>query len=152
MKKIYAQKKIFLFMNFFSLFFCVVGLFGGFTMDKSMFYLLIVSCGLTCLSLLFLINKLYYNEHEIKFSAIYNKVTFKYEDIKEIFIQYDLVTGVKIIFNLEKETKEKCCSYIEYTKILKRENIKNTISFIGASYKEIKNILDHCQCPKIVSN
>lgn len=113
MKKIYAQKKLFIFLNSFSFFFCVIGLYGGFTTDKSMFYLLLVSLGLSILSLLFLINRICYNDEEIRFSFIYRKATFKFNDIKEVFVQYNLVSGMKVIFNFEKETwksnKIRCC-------------------------------------------
>ena len=78
MKKVYAQKKVFIFMNFFSIFFLIVGLYGGITTDTSMFYLLFVSLGLTFLSLIFLVNRIYYNQNEIKFVLIYRKVTVSY--------------------------------------------------------------------------
>ena len=148
MKKIYAQKKLFIFLNSFSFFFCVIGLYGGFTIDKSMFYLLFISLGLSILSLLFLINKIYYNDEEIRFSFIYSKRTFKFNDIKEVFVQYDLVAGMKVIFNFEKETDRNCYDYLEYTRKLKKENIKNTIYFIGGSKKDIEELLAKCHCSK----
>ena len=83
MKKIYAQKKLFIFLNLFSFFFGVIGLYGGFTTDKSMFYLLFVSLGLSILSLLFLINKICYNDEEIRFSFIYRKATV--DDLNRIW-------------------------------------------------------------------
>ena len=148
MKKIYAQKKLFIFLNSFSFFFCVIGLYGGFTIDKSMFYLLFISLGLSILSLLFLINKIYYNDEEIRFSFIYSKRTFKFNDIKEVFVQYDLVAGMKVIFNFEKETDRNCYDYLEYTRKLKKENIKNAIYFIGGSKKDIEELLAKCHCSK----
>ena len=97
MKKIYAQKKLFIFMNFFSVFFLIIGLYGGITADPSMFYILFVSLGLSLLSLLFLVNRIYYNDSEIKFVFIYRKVTVSYNQIKEIFVQRDLIYGTKVI-------------------------------------------------------
>jgi len=148
MKKIYAQKKMFIFMNSFSLFFVLIGLCGGFTTDKSMFYLLFISLGLSIISLLFLINKICYNAEEIRFLFIYRRVTFKYKDIKEVFVQYDLISGMKVIFNFEKETDGSCYDYLEYTRKLKKENIRNTIYFIGGTKKEIEELLDKCHCSK----
>lgn len=147
MKMIYVQKRMFILVNLFSLFFLLVGLYGGLTVDKSWMDLLFVSLGLSILSLLFLINKVCYNSEEIKFSLIYRKDTYKYEDIKEVFVQYDLIIGMKVIFNFEKETDENCYDYLEYTKNLKRENIKNTTCFVGGSKNEIEQLLKHCNCP-----
>lgn len=146
MKKIYAQKRAFIFVNIFSLFLFIIGIYGGFIKDSSVFYSLFVSLGLFLLSLLFLINRIYYNDKEIKFKFIYRKISLTYEDIKEIFIQTDFIYGTKVIFNFEKETDEICFDYLEYTKILKKNNIKNTIFMIGTSKKELDKILLHCNC------
>ena len=144
MKKIYAQKNMFLFMNFFSAFFLAIGIYGGIVLDKSWFQILFVSLGLTILSLLFLVNRLYYNENEIKFSFIYKKATIKYEDIKEVFVEQSFIIGAKIIFNFDKKTSKKCYDYLEYNKICKEENIKNTICIIGMAKKDLKALLKYC--------
>ena len=107
MKKIYVQKKMFILMNLISLFFVLVGLYGGFTTDKSMFYLMFISLGLSILSLLFLIDKILYNDEEIRFSFIYRKATYRYKDIKKVFIKYDLISRMKEIFKIKKKTDEK---------------------------------------------
>lgn len=148
MKKIYAQKKMFIFMNFFSIFWFLLSVCGGITIDKSWFYFLFVSLGLLTLSSLFLVNRIYYDENQIKFSLIYKKATVKYTDIKEIFIQYDVIVGAKIIFNLEKKTDGSCYDYLEYDKICKKENIKNTIFILGISKKDSEALLKYCHCDK----
>lgn len=148
MKKIYVQKNMFLFMNFFSTFFLAGGLYGGIVLDKSWFQVLFVSLGLSILSLLFLVNQLYYDENKIKFSFIYKKVTVKYEDIKEIFVDDSFIIGAKIIFNLDKKIGKTCCDYLEYTKICKKENIKNIIGTIGMNKKDLKALLKYCNCNK----
>ena len=151
MKKVCAQKKVFIFMNFFSVFFLIVGLYGGITADTSMFYLLFVSLGLTFLSLIFLVNRIYYNQNEIKFVLIYRKVTVSYNQIKEICVQRDLIYGTKVIFNLEKETQEESFDYLEYVRTAKRNNIKNTIFIIGIPMKDLESIMKYCDC-KIKGN
>ena len=75
-----------------------------------------ITVGLSLLSLLFLVNRIYYNDSEIKFVFIYRKVTVSYNQIKEIFVQRDLIYGTKVIFNLEKETKEECLQEFLNTK------------------------------------
>lgn len=147
MKKIYVQKRMFILMNLFSLVFALVGLCDGLFVDKSFLYLLFVSLGLSVLSLLFLINKICYTNEEIIFSFIYKKTVCKYQDVKEVFLQYDLMVGMKVIFNLGKQTDENCFDYLEYTKILKRENIKNYVGFVGGSKREIEQLLKRCHCP-----
>lgn len=151
MKKIYAQKKLFVFLNFVSVFFLIIGLYGGITADQSMFYILFVSLGLSLLSLLFLVNRIYYNDSEIMFVFIYRKVTVSYNQIKEIFVRRDYIYGTAVIFNLEKETKEECFDYLGYTRITKKNGIKNIIYMIGISIKDFENIIKHCNC-KIKGN
>ena len=151
MKKIYAQKKLFVFLNFFSVFLLIIGLYGGITADPSMFYILFVSLGLSLLSLLFLVNRIYYNDSEITFVFIYRKVTVSYNQIKEIFVERELISGTKVIFNLEKETKEECFDYLGYTRIIKKNGIKNTIFMIGMSIKDFENKIKHWNC-KITGN
>lgn len=146
MKKIYAQKRMFLFMNFFSMLFLALELFGGMSIDNGMFYLLFVSIGLSALSLFFLINKIYYDEKCIRFSFIYRKITVKHEDVKEVFIQHDVITGAQVIINLEKETEESCSSYLEYAKICKKQNINNTIYFVGITKADLDALVKCCDC------
>ncbi len=135
-------------MNFFCVLFIAIAIYGGIAIDKSWFYILFFALGLFVLSLMFLINKIYYDENTIKFSCIYNKSTIKYDDIKEIFIQYDVITGSKVVFNLEKETNIDCYNYLQYIKLCKKENIKNTIFIVGISKKDLNAILKYCNCDK----
>lgn len=151
MIKIYVQKKMFIFMNIMSLFILGFGIIGAFTIDKSMFYLLFVSLGFSILSLMFLINKIYYNDEKIRFACIYKKETVRYEDIKEIFIEYDLIVGGKVIFNLENCIDGDFNYYMEYVKRCKNLNIKNTVFLGGISKKDLKKLLVYCKC-KIKGN
>ncbi len=152
MKKIYAQKRMFLFINFFSIFFAFLGLYGGIEVDKSWFSVLFISLGLSIVSMVFLINKIYYDENTIKLSFVYRKTTVKYDDVKEIFVEYDFITGAKFILNLEKKTNANCYDYFEYAKMCKKENIKNLIHIVGISKRELDVLLKHFDCDKIVVN
>lgn len=153
MKKIYAQKKLFLFINFFSIFFLVIGLLGGIMIDTSMFGLLFFSLGLLLLSLLFLIKKIYYDETTIYFSFTRNKLKVKYDDIKEIFVEYDFISGAMVVLNLEKKTNSPCHKYADYAEICRKDNIKNTIFISGISKKDLDALLKGCSCKKkVISN
>lgn len=149
MKKIYAQKGLFLYMNLCSMCLLAFGLYAGIAIDRSFFNLLLISLGFSALSLLFLINKIYYDEHELRFSFVAIKTTVKYEDIKEIFTQKNLLYGVTVVFNLDKPVSKACSRYLEYHQLCKKENIKNCIFFSGVSKKNLKAILKHCNCNKM---
>lgn len=116
------------------------------SIDNGMFYLLFVSIGVSALSLLFLINTIYYDEKCIRFSFIYRKITVKHEDVKEIFIQHDVITGAQVIFNLEKETEGSCGTYLEYAKICKKQDINNTVFFAGITKADLDALLKYCEC------
>lgn len=47
-------------------------------------------------------------------------MTIKYEDIKEIFLQYDLFIGGIIVVNLEKKINQNSRDYINYLALLKK--------------------------------
>ena len=143
--KIYVQKAMFWFMNAFSLLFLFCGLYGGFVFDKSWFYALFVSVGLFVLSTMMLINKIYYDDKQIRFALIYKKETVKYSDIKEIFVQYGLHVGAYVIFNLEKTIDEECGSYSEYYKKCKASNINN-VGIVCFPKKDLEKLLSYCKC------
>ena len=96
MKRIYVQKRMFFFMNFFVILFALLGILGGLR-DKSLFNLLWVSLGLFTLSLFMLINRVFYDEKIVRFRFIYRKATISYEDIKEIARLVDKGYGVSKI-------------------------------------------------------
>ena len=150
MKKIYVQKKMFFFMNFFVILIALLGVLGGLR-DKSLFNLLWVSLGLFILSLFLLINRVFYNEKIVNFSFIYRKATISYEDIKEIVVDYDLIQGCRVIFNLERETNIVYCNCFEYVKKCKELNIKKTIYFIGITKKDLESFLSNYD-GKIINN
>ena len=135
MKKIYAQKRMFFFLNFFTIFFSLSGILGGIKTDKSFFGLLWISLGVFVLSLFMLINRIFYNEKIVNFRFIYRKATISYEDIKEIVVDYDFMQGYRVICNLERETNVFYCNYFEYAKKCKELNIKNIFYFIGITKK-----------------
>lgn len=67
-------------------------------------------------------------------------MTIKYEDIKEIFLQYDLFIGGIIVVNLEKKINQNSRDYINYLALLKKENITNTFFIIGMSKQDLKKV------------
>ena len=142
MKRIYVQKRMFFFMNFFVILFALLGVLGGLR-DKSLFNLLWVSLGLFTLSLFMLINRVFYDEKIVRFNFIYRKATISYEDIKEIFIEYDLIKGYSVICNLETEINCNCRNYLEYAKKCKELNIKNTFYFSGITEKDLERFLSN---------
>ena len=146
--KIHTQKALFKFINIMSFLLLVTGICGGMTIDKSMFYILFISLGMSGVSCLLLINKIYYNEKEIRFDCACKKATIPYEDIKEIFIQKEFVGGITVIFNLEKTTDGPCIDYKDYMKKCKSENIRNTIFLAGLCKKDIVRLLEYCRCEK----
>ena len=150
MKKIYAQKQLFLFMNGFSILFAILGLIGGLTKDNSFFQILIIPPCLTLLSLTMLINKIYYNETQIRFSFISRKTTINFSDIQEIYIQRSapLSLATPVIINFDKKVSVPCNDYFQYIKLLKKENIKNTIFLTGITKKDLNKLLKYCNCPK----
>ena len=150
MKKIYVQKRMFFFMNFFVILMALAGILGGLR-DKSFFNLLWVSLGLFILSLFMLINRVFYNEKIVNFRFIYRKATISYEDIKEIVVDYDLMQGYRVICNLERETNVVYCNYFEYVKKCKELNIKNTFYFIGITKKDLESFLSNYD-GKIINN
>ena len=150
MKKIYVQKRMFFFMNFFVILMALAGILGGLR-DKSFFNLLWVSLGLFILSLFMLINRVFYNEKIVNFRFIYRKATISYEDIKEIVVDYDLMQGYRVICNLERETNVVYCNYFEYVKKCKELNIKNTFYFIGITKKDLECFLSNYD-GKIINN
>jgi hypothetical protein len=79
------------------------------------------------LSLFRLITRVFYDEKIVRFNFIYRKATISYEDIKEIFIEYDLIKGYSVICNLETEINCNCRNYLEYVKKCKELNIDKVL-------------------------
>jgi hypothetical protein len=67
-------------------------------------------------------------------------MTIKYEDIKEIFLQYDLFIGGIIVVNLEKKINQNSRDYINYLALLKKEKNTNTFFIIGMSKQDLKKV------------
>lgn len=141
---------MFWFINRFSILFAILGLIGGLTKDNSFFQILIIPPCLTLLSLTMLINKIYYNETQIRVSCISRKVTINFSDIQEIYIQWSapLSLTTSVIINFDKKVSVPCNDYNQYIKLLKKENIKNTIFFTGITKKDLNKLLEYCNCPK----
>ena len=56
-------------------------------------------------------------------------------------MDYDLIQGTRIIFNLEKEVGTLCRNDMEYAKKCKELGIKNTFYFVGITKKDVKELL-----------
>ena len=77
----------------------------------------------------------------------------KYDDIKEIFVEYDFISGAMVVLNLEKKTNSPCHKCADYAEICKKDNIKNTIFISGISKKDLDALLKGCSCKKkVISN
>lgn len=146
MKKIYVQKRKYIFVNSIGILFLAIALYGGIAIDKSMFFLAFVSLGLFFLSLLFLVNKIYYDQQTIRFSLTNKKITINYEDIKEAFVQYDAIVGAHVIINLEQKTDGQCSRISEYTQLCRAQNISHTISIVGVTKKDLSDLMMNCSC------
>ena len=143
MKRIFAQKGLFYFMNGTSLVFAVLSIIGGFKNDSSWFYLFFVSLCLSSLSLIFLINRIYFNETCIEFRFIAKKLKIKFDDIKEIYVYEQLLTGPQVIFNFEKELGYHCDTIYEYTRGCTKAGIKNILCAAGMTRKDCKKIMQN---------
>lgn len=145
MKKLYVQKQPFLIMNFFSIFQAVVALIGGILIDESMFHLLFMSLFFTLWSLLFLINKIYYDDKQIKVAFVSRKVTINIDDIQEVFVgKAHKVTMV--VINYDKKVETPCDNYWQYAKQVKNNGITKTIAFGGFILKDLRNFLKNLNC------
>lgn len=142
MKRIFAQKSLFYFLNGISLLVAIFSICGGCMIDRTMFYLLFISLFFTLLSLLSLINRIYFSESDIEFRFIARKLSIKFDDIKEIYIHEDLI-NTRVIFNFERELDHHCISFYEYSRRCMETGITRSLCIGGITRKDLKKILQN---------
>ena len=70
----------------------------------------------TLLSLLFLINRIEYNNQIIKFKLVLKKLETSYDEIKEVYISNRGIQGCIVVFNFSCETDGMPINYFDYIK------------------------------------
>lgn len=101
MKKIIVGKNTIIFMNVMPLIVALFSIIGALTIDVTLLILLLLPLCLSLLSLLFLTNRIEYNEKIIKFKFVLKKFESSFDDIKEVLIVNQGITGYNIAFNFE---------------------------------------------------
>lgn len=139
MKKIIVGKNTIIFMNVMSLIVALFSIIGALTIDVTMLILLLLPL---CLSLLsfFLTNRIEYNEKIIKFKFVLKKFESTFDDIKEVLIVNQRITGYNIAFNFESNIEGDVHSYFEY--IIKCKNL-NCYYVSGISKKDLSKFLEN---------
>ena len=138
MNKIIVGKNTIIFMNVVSLIIALFSIITALTLEVEMLYLLLMSLFFSLLSLLFLINKIEYNENTIKFIFVLKKFESTFDDIKEVFIVNQGITGYNVAFNFETNVEGEVYSYFEYIK--KCKNL-NCFYVSGISKKDLNKFL-----------
>lgn len=142
MKRIFAQKGLCYYFNFLSLFVVIFSICGGLLIDITIFYMLFISLFLTPISLLSLINRIYYTDTVIDFNFVARKHTVKYENIKEIFVRKHLFFS-EIIFNFDRELGYHCRNYYEYDRGCAIAGIKDSLCLIGIARRDLNKLLQN---------
>ncbi|MBQ3042017.1 MAG: hypothetical protein IJD47_02350 [Clostridia bacterium] len=118
MKKLYIQKDMFWFLNILSIISFLATLITGLIVENK-FYLSIPSLILTPLSFLHLINKIYYDDKQIKVAFVSRKVTINIDDIQEVFVGKAHKTTM-VVINYDKKVETPCENYWQYVKEVKK--------------------------------
>ncbi len=140
MKKIIVGKNTIIFMNVMPLIVALFSIIGALTIDVTMLILLLLPLCLSLLSLLFLTNRIEYNEKIIKFKFVLKKFESTFDDIKEVLIVNQGITGYNIAFNFESNIEGDVYSYFEY--IIKCKNL-NCFYVSGISKKDLSKFLEN---------
>ena len=144
MKKFYPQKDMFWFMNILSIISFLATLITGLIVENK-FYLSIPSLILTPLSFLHLINKIYYDDKQIKVAFVRRKVTINIDDIQEVFV-VKARNVTMVVINYDKKVETPCENYWQYAKEAKKAGITRTIVFGGGLKKDLRNFLQCLNC------
>ena len=131
MKKIIVGKNTIIFMNVMSLIVALSSIIGALTIDVTMLILLLLPLCLSLLSLLFLTNRIEYNEKIIKFKFVLKKFESTFDDIKEVFIVNQGMTGYNIAFNFESNIEGDVCKNL------------NCFYVSGISKKDLSKFLEN---------
>lgn len=140
MKKIIVGKNTIIFMNVMPLIVALFSIIGALTIDVTMLILLLLPLCLSLLSLLFLTNHIEYNEKIIKFKFVLKKFESTFDDIKEVLVVNQGITGYNIAFNFESNIEGDVHSYFEY--IIKCKNL-NCFYVSGISKKDLSKFLEN---------
>ena len=144
MKKYYPQKDMFWFLNILSIISFLATLITGLIVENK-FYLSIPSLILTPLSFLHLINKIYYDDKQIKVAFVSRKVTINIDDIQEVFVG-KARNVTMVVINYDKKVETPCENYWQYAKGAKKAGITRTIVFGGGLKKDLRNFLQCLNC------
>ena len=131
MKKIIVGKNTIIFMNVMSLIVALSSIIGALTIDVTMLILLLLPLCLSLLSLLFLTNRIEYNEKINKFKFVLKKFESTFDDIKEVFIVNQGMTGYNIAFNFESNIEGDVCKNL------------NCFYVSGISKKDLSKFLEN---------
>lgn len=144
MKKFYIQKDMFWFLNILSIISFLATLITGLVVENK-FYLSIPSLILTPLSFLHLINKIYYDDKQIKVAFVSRKVTINIDDIQEVFVG-KARNVTMVVINYDKKVETPCENYWQYAKEVKKAGITRTIVFGGGFKKDLRKFLQCLNC------
>lgn len=138
MKKIILQKNLFIYINVLSFIMFCFSIIGSITLDIEILYCLFISLFFTLLSLLFLINRIEYNNQIIKFKLVLKKLETSYDEIKEVYIANRGILGCIVVFNFSYETDGIPNNYLDYIKKCKG---LNCIYINGINNKDLNGLL-----------
>lgn len=138
MKKIILQKNLFIYINVLSFIMFCFSIIGAIALDIEILYCLFISLFFTLLSLLFLINRIEYNDKIIKFKLVLKKVLVKLDEIKEVFILNRGILGCIVVFNFSCETDGIPINYFDYIKKCKG---LNCVYINGINNKDLNGLL-----------
>lgn len=138
MKKIISQKNLLIFINVISFIMFCFSIIGAITLDIEILYCLFISLFFTLLSLLFLINRIEYNDKIIKFKLVLKKLEVNYDEIKEVYILNRLIFGSIVVFNFSRETNGMPINYLDYIKKCKG---LNCLYIDGINNKDLNGLL-----------
>lgn len=138
MKKIILQKNLFIFINVLSFIMFCFSIIGAIALDIGILYCLFISLFYTLLSLLFLINRIEYNDKIIKFKLVFKKLEANYDEIKEIYMANRGIQGSIVVFNFSCETDGIPINYLDYIKKCKG---LNCLYINGINNKDLNGLL-----------
>ena len=138
MKKIILQKNLFIYINVLSLIMFCFSIIGALVLDIEILYCLFISLFFTLFSLLFLINKIEYNDKIIKFKLVLKKLEANYDEIKEVYISNRGILGSIVVFNFSCETDDIPINYLDY---IKKCNGLNCLYINGINNNDLNGLL-----------
>ena len=111
---------------------------GALVLDIEILYCLFISLFFTLFSLLFLINKIEYNDKIIKFKLVLKKLEANYDEIKEVYISNRGILESIVVFNFSCETDDIPINYLDY---IKKCNGLNCLYINGINNNDLNGLL-----------